>query len=118
MRYKNVCHSCSVPRSCKIIMFHHEFIVDNFTVRVNGDVSKLEAFASICPVPANQFMVSAFILNFPRATPLDRKELDNVPRPPPLAQSGLCGAQLALTTQPRHPSTPASQGTSCHASTV
>ena len=36
----------------------------------------------MCPVPANQFMVSAFILNFPGATPLDCKELDNLPRPP------------------------------------
>ena len=63
-------------------MFHHEFIVDNFTVWVKGDVSKLEVFGSICPVPTNEFMVSAFILNFPRATPLDCKELDNLPRPP------------------------------------
>ena len=55
-------------------MFHHEFIVDNFTVWVNGDESKLEAFASICPIPANEFMVSACILNFPGATPLDCKE--------------------------------------------
>ena len=77
-----VCHPCSLSQSCKITMFHHEFIVDNFTVWVNGDVSKLEAFASICPVPANQFMVSAFILNFPWATPLDCKELDHLPRPP------------------------------------
>ena len=63
-------------------MFHHEFIVANFPVWVNGDMSKLEAFASMCPVPANEFMVSAFILNFPGATPLDCKELDNLPRPP------------------------------------
>ena len=63
-------------------MLHHEFIANNFTTWVNGDVSKLEAFASICPVRANQFMVSTFILNFPRATPLDCKGLDNVPRPP------------------------------------
>ena len=63
-------------------MFHHELMVINFTIWVNGYVSKLEAFASICPVPTNEFMVLAFILNFPRATPLDCKELDNVPRPP------------------------------------
>ena len=25
-------------------MFHHEFIVDNYTIWVRGDVSKLEAF--------------------------------------------------------------------------
>ena len=63
-------------------MFHHEFIVDNFTVWVNGDVSKLEVLASISPVPANQVMVSAFILIFFGATPLDCKELDNLSRPP------------------------------------
>ena len=63
-------------------MFHHNFIVDNFTVWVNGDVSKLEAFASIHPVLANEFMVSAFILKFPGASALDYKELDNLPRPP------------------------------------
>ena len=63
-------------------MIHHEFIVYNFTVWGNGDVSKLESFASICPVPANQFMVLAFILNFPGATPLDCKELHNLPWPP------------------------------------
>ena len=63
-------------------MFHREFIVDNFAVGVTGDVSKLKAIASICPVPANQFMLSAFILNFPRATPVDCKELNNLPRPP------------------------------------
>ena len=79
---KNMCHSCSLSQSCKSTMFHHEFNVDNFTPWVNGDVSKLEAFASICHVPANQFMVSAFILNFPVASPLDCKELDNLPRPP------------------------------------
>ena len=62
-------------------MFHHGFIVDNHTVWVRGDVSKLEAFASICPVPADQFMVSAFVMNFPGATPLDCKELDKLPRP-------------------------------------
>ena len=92
-------------------MFNHEFIVDNFTVWVNGDVSKLEAFASICRVPANEFMVSGFILNFPRATPLDCKELDNLPRPP-LAQSGLCGAQWALyhpTPPAQYPSVPRHQ---------
>ena len=54
-------------------MFHHEFIVDNYTIWVGGDVSKLEAFASICPVPANQCLLGA--------TPLDRKELDKLPRP-------------------------------------
>ena len=75
--------------------------MDNFAIWVNGDVSKLEAFASICPVPANQFMVSAFILNFPWATPLGCKELDNLPRTP-LAPSGLCGAQWALY----HPTPP------------
>ena len=42
----------------------------------------LQAFASICPVCANHFMVSAFILNFRGATPLDCKELNNLPRPP------------------------------------
>ena len=56
--------------------------MDNFTVWVNGDVSKVEAFASICPVPANQFMAWACILNFPGATPLDCRELDTLPRPP------------------------------------
>ena len=52
-------------------MSHHEFIVDNFTVWVNGDVSKLEVFASICPVPGNQFMVSAFIVR-KRRSPLPK----------------------------------------------
>ena len=63
-------------------MLHHEFVVDNYTVWVRGDVSKLEAFASICPVPADQFMVLAFVMNFPGATPLDCKELDKLPPPP------------------------------------
>ena len=81
-------------------MFHHEFIVDNYTVWVRGDVSKLEAFASICPVPADQFMVSAFVMNLPGATPLDCKELDKLPRPP-LAQSRLCVAQWGLCLTPR-----------------
>ena len=56
--------------------------MDNFTVWVNGVMSKLEAFASIYGVPANQFMVSAFILNFLGATSLDYKELGSLPRPP------------------------------------
>ena len=43
-------------------MFHHEFIVNNYTVWVRRDVSKLEAFASICPVFADQFMMSAFVM--------------------------------------------------------
>ena len=90
-------------------MFQHEFIVGNFTVWVNGDVSKLPVFASMCPVLANQFMVSAFILTFPRATPSDCKEVDNRP---PLAQSGLCGAQWALyhpTPPAQYPSVPRHQ---------
>ena len=49
-------------------MFYYDFIVDISTVWVNGGVSKLEAFAIIFPVPANQFMVSAFILISPGAT--------------------------------------------------
>ena len=63
-------------------MFHHDFILHNYTVWVRGDVSKLEAFASICPVRADQLMVLAFVMNFPGATPLDYKELDKLPHPP------------------------------------
>ena len=59
-----------------------DFIVDNFTARVNGDISKLQAFVSIRTVSADQFMVSAFIMNFPGATPLDCRDLDKQPRPP------------------------------------
>ena len=59
-------------------MFHHEFIVNNYNVWVRRNVSKLEAFASICPVLAYQFLVSAYR----GATPLECKELDKLPRPP------------------------------------
>ena len=62
-------------------MFHHEFIVDHYTLWVTGDVSKLEAFASICIVFVDQFMVSAFVMNFSGATPLECKELDKLPQP-------------------------------------
>ena len=62
-------------------MFHREFIVDNYTPWVRGDVSKLEAFASICPVRADHFTLSAFVMNFPGATRLDSKELDKLPLP-------------------------------------
>ena len=62
-------------------MFHHDFIVDNYTVLVRGDVSTLEAFARICHVPAHQFMVSGFVMNFLGATSLDCKRLDKLPRP-------------------------------------
>ena len=62
-------------------MFHHEFIVENYTVWVKSAVSKLEAFASICRVPTDQSMGSAFVMNFLRATPLDCKGLDKLPRP-------------------------------------
>ena len=48
-------------------MFHHEFVVNNHAIWVKGEISKLEAFASICPIPADQFMVSAFAMNFPTA---------------------------------------------------
>ena len=57
-------------------------MLDNFIVWFNGDVSELEAFATMCRVPANQFMMLAFILNLFGATPLDCKELDNLPRLP------------------------------------
>ena len=63
-------------------MFHHEFVVNNHAVLVKGEISKLEAFAIICPIPADQFMVSAFAMNFPTATPLEAKDLDQLPRPP------------------------------------
>ena len=56
--------------------------VNNHAVWVKGEISKLEAFASICPIPADQFMVSAFAMNFPTATPLEAKDLDRLPRPP------------------------------------
>ena len=63
-------------------MFHHEFVVNNHAIWVKGEISKLEAFASICPIPADQFMVSAFAMNFPTATPLQAKDLDQLQRPP------------------------------------
>ena len=69
------------------IVIHHEFIIDNCTVWVKGDVSKLEAFASIHLVPADQLMGTAFALNFPLTTPLKTKELDMLPRPPSRAHS-------------------------------
>ena len=89
-------------------MFHHQFIVDNFTIWVNWDVSKLEAFASICPVPTNEFMVLAFILNFHAATPLDCKALDN------LLCSPACTVRIVRRPMgPLHPTPPV--GSSCHA---
>ena len=63
-------------------MFHHEFVVNNHAIWVKGEISKLEAFASICPIPGDQFMVSAFAMNFPTATPLQAKDLDQLQRPP------------------------------------
>ena len=63
-------------------MFHHEFVVNNHAVSVKGESSQLEAFDSICPIPADQFMVSAFAMNFPTATPLQAKDLDQLQRPP------------------------------------
>ena len=63
-------------------MFHHEFVVYNHAIWVKGEISKLEAFASICPIPADQFMVSAFAINFPTATPLQAKDLDQLQHPP------------------------------------
>ena len=56
--------------------------MDNYAVWVRGDVSKLGGVASICPLPADQFMVSAFLMNYPGATHLDCKELDKLPRLP------------------------------------
>ena len=53
-----------------------------FTTSSSLTILLYGSMGSICPVPANHFMVSAFILNFPGATPLDWKELDNQPRPP------------------------------------
>ena len=49
-------------------------------VWVRGNVSKLGAFASICPFPTDQFMVLAYVMNFPGATPFECKELDKLPR--------------------------------------
>ena len=62
-------------------MFHREVVVDYYTVRISGDVPKLEAFASICLVPPHHFMVSGFVMNFQGATPLGCKEREKVPRP-------------------------------------
>ena len=50
-------------------MFPHEFIVDKCTGWVNGDVSKLEAFAHLCPFPLDQFIVFAFVSSFLLAAP-------------------------------------------------
>ena len=59
-------------------MLHHELMVENCTVSVNGDISKLTAFAKMCSDLANQFVVSAFISNFSGPTALDCKRLDNL----------------------------------------
>ena len=56
--------------------------MNNHAIWVKGEISKLEAFASICPLPDDQFMVSAFAMNFPTATPLQAKDLDQLQRPP------------------------------------
>ena len=115
--YKNVCHSCSLPQSCKITMFHHEFIVDNFTVWVNGDVSKLDVFASICPVPANQFMVSAFILtSLAWGHPLGQQGARQPAKASHWHSPGSAAPNRPFTIQLRQPTTPVSQCTSCHAS--
>ena len=58
------------------------FVVNNHGVWVKGEISKLEAFASICPIRTDLFMVSAFARNFPTSTPLEAKDLDQLPRPP------------------------------------
>ena len=73
-------------------MFGHEFVVDKCAVWVKGDVSKLEAFTSICPVLTDELMMSAFALNFPLATPLKTKESD-ISSSHPLVHSQLCAAQ-------------------------
>ena len=90
--------------------------MDNFLVWVNRDVSKLEAFASICPVPADQCMVSAFIMNFPGDTPLDCKELDPLPRPPFWHGPGCVAPNGPFATCPAQSNYPESPGTCCHAS--
>ena len=41
-------------------LYHHEFIVEDCIVCKKREVSKVKAFASMCPILANQFMVSAF----------------------------------------------------------
>ena len=63
-------------------MIHHEFVENNNALWLKGEISKLEAFASICPIPADQSMVSAFATNFLTATPLQAKDLDQLQRPP------------------------------------
>ena len=62
-------------------MFHHEFVVNNHAAWVKGEISKLEAFAIICPIPPDQFMVSAFAMNFPTATPLEANATIDQPTP-------------------------------------
>ena len=57
--------------------------MDNYAFCVRSHVFKSGAFASICPVPAEQILVPAFIMNFPGATPLDYKVLHKLPPPPP-----------------------------------
>ena len=76
-------------------MFHHEFVVNNHAIWVKGEICKLEAFASICPILADQFMVSAFAMNFPTATPLQAKDLDQL-HAPQVAPSQLCVGPLPL----------------------
>ena len=63
-------------------MFHNELVVNNYAVWVKGEISNMEAFAIICPIPADQFMLSAFAMNVSTTTALEAKDLDQLPRPP------------------------------------
>ena len=96
-------------------MFHHEFVVNNHVVWAKGEITKLEAFASICPIPADHFMVSAFAMNFPTATPLQAKDLDQLQRP----QSGtFTVVRRSLGPLPTTQATSVTQAPQCQAAAL
>ena len=55
--------------------------MDKYTIWVGCGFSRSEAFASICPDLAHQFMALGCVMNFPGTTPLDCKELEKLPAP-------------------------------------
>ena len=77
---------------------------------MKGEISNLEAFASICPIPADQFVVSAFAMNFPTATPLEAKDLDQLPRHPSGTFTVVCRPLGHLPTTQATSATQAPQG--------
>ena len=98
-------------------MFHDELVVNNHAVWVKGDISKLEAIASRRPIPADHFMVSAFSMNFPRATPLEAKDPDELLPPPPPKWHHHSFAQ-AFGPLPTTQATSATQAPQCQAAAL